>query len=57
MTVDRGHLPARAPTTAIGTRRRSTTRQIERATEYAARKDWTVDSRYIFVADAMSGAE
>src|SRR5262245_33225766 len=36
---------------------RSTTRQIERATEYAARKGWTVDRRYVFVGDAVSGAE
>jgi site-specific DNA recombinase len=36
---------------------RSTTRQIERATEYARAKGWTVDPRYIFVDDAVSGAE
>jgi DNA invertase Pin-like site-specific DNA recombinase len=36
---------------------RSTTRQIERATAYAPSKGWTVDPRYIFVDDAVSGAE
>jgi DNA invertase Pin-like site-specific DNA recombinase len=36
---------------------RSTTRQVERATEYAITKGWTVDPRYIFVDDAVSGAE
>ena len=36
---------------------RSTTRQIERATAYAQAKGWTVDPRYIFVDDAVSGAE
>lgn len=36
---------------------RSTARQIESATKYAAAKGWTVDSRYIFVDDAVSGAE
>jgi DNA invertase Pin-like site-specific DNA recombinase len=36
---------------------RSSTRQVERATEYATAKGWTVDPRYIFVADDVSGAE
>jgi len=36
---------------------RSTTRQIERATAYAQSRGWTVDPRYIFVDDAVSGAE
>ncbi len=36
---------------------RSTTRQVERATEYARAKGWTVDPRYIFVDDDVSGAE
>ena len=36
---------------------RSTTRQIERATEYARAKGWTVDPRYVFADDAVSGAE
>src|SRR5512132_1015311 len=36
---------------------RSTARQIARATEYAKAKGWTVDPRYIFVDDAVSGAE
>jgi DNA invertase Pin-like site-specific DNA recombinase len=36
---------------------RSTTRQIERATAYAQSKGWTADPRYVFVDDAVSGAE
>jgi site-specific DNA recombinase len=36
---------------------RSTARQIARATEYATAKGWTVDPRYIYVDDAVSGAE
>ncbi len=36
---------------------RSTTRQVERATEYARAKGWTVDPRHIFVDEAVSGAE
>src|SRR5687768_12826525 len=36
---------------------RSTTRQIERATEYATAKGWTVDPRYIFKDENTSGAE
>jgi site-specific DNA recombinase len=36
---------------------RSTTRQVERATEYARAKGWTVDPRYVFVDDDVSGAE
>ena len=36
---------------------RSTTRQVERATEYALAKGWTVDPHHIYVDDAVSGAE
>jgi DNA invertase Pin-like site-specific DNA recombinase len=36
---------------------RSTARQIDRATKYAAAKDWTVDPRYIFTDEDISGAE
>ena len=36
---------------------RSTSRQIERAREYAARKGWAVDEQYVFSDDAVSGAE
>ena len=36
---------------------RSTTRQVERATEYALAKGWTVDPRHVYVDDAVSGAE
>jgi site-specific DNA recombinase len=36
---------------------RSTTRQVERATEYARANGWTVDPRYVFVDEAVSGAE
>jgi site-specific DNA recombinase len=36
---------------------RSITRQVERATEYAKKKGWTVDPRYILTDDAVSGAE
>jgi hypothetical protein len=36
---------------------RSTTRQIERGTEYAQAKGWMVDPRYVFVDDAVSGDE
>ncbi len=36
---------------------RSTTRQVERATEYAIAKGWTVDPRHVYVDDAVSGAE
>ena len=36
---------------------RSTTRQIERATEYATARGWTVDERFIFRDEATSGAE
>jgi site-specific DNA recombinase len=36
---------------------RSTTRQVERATEYARAKGWTVDPRHVYVDDAVSGAE
>jgi DNA invertase Pin-like site-specific DNA recombinase len=31
---------------------RSTTRQVERAMEYAHAKGWLIDPRYIFVDDA-----
>src|SRR5262249_13670810 len=36
---------------------RSTSRQIERAREYAALKGWAVDEHHIFSDDAVSGAE
>src|SRR5215475_7143445 len=36
---------------------RSTSRQIERGREYAARKGWAVDERYVFTDEAVSGAE
>jgi DNA invertase Pin-like site-specific DNA recombinase len=36
---------------------RSTARQIDRATEYARAKGWTVDPRYIFTDENTSGAE
>jgi len=36
---------------------RSTTRQVERATEYATANGWTVDPRYVYVDEAVSGAE
>ena len=36
---------------------RSTTRQVERATAYAQAKGWAVDPRYVFIDDAVSGAE
>src|SRR5437899_766673 len=36
---------------------RSITRQVERATEYAKKKGWTVDPRYIFVDDAVTGGK
>jgi DNA invertase Pin-like site-specific DNA recombinase len=35
---------------------RSTVRQVERVTAYAQSKGWTVDARYIFTGDAVSGA-
>ena len=36
---------------------KSVTRQIETAKAYAARKGWTVDDRYVFFDDGISGAE
>jgi site-specific DNA recombinase len=36
---------------------RSTTRQVESAREYATAHGWTVDPRYVYVDDAVSGAE
>src|SRR5262245_32162544 len=36
---------------------RSNTRQVERATEYARAHGWTVDPRYIFTDDGITGAE
>jgi site-specific DNA recombinase len=36
---------------------RSTTRQVERAREFAAKRGWTVDDRFVFVDEAVSGAE
>jgi DNA invertase Pin-like site-specific DNA recombinase len=36
---------------------RSTSRQIERGREYAARKGWTVAEDHIFIDEAVRGAE
>lgn len=36
---------------------KSVTRQIEHAKAYAVRKGWTVDDRFVFVDDGISGAE
>jgi DNA invertase Pin-like site-specific DNA recombinase len=36
---------------------KSVTRQVERATAYAARKGWTVDPEQVYVDDGVSGAE
>jgi len=36
---------------------KSVARQVEHATAYAERKGWTVDDRYIFIDDGISGAE
>jgi len=36
---------------------RSTARQIDSATKYAAAKGWTVDPRYVFTDENTSGAE
>jgi DNA invertase Pin-like site-specific DNA recombinase len=36
---------------------RSTTRQIERAHEYAARHGWTVPPEHVYVDEGISGAE
>ena len=36
---------------------RSTARQIDSATQYAALKGWTVDSRHIYIDENTSGAE
>jgi site-specific DNA recombinase len=36
---------------------KSVTRQIEHARAYAVRKGWTVDDRYVYVDDGVSGAE
>jgi site-specific DNA recombinase len=36
---------------------RSTTRQVDRAREYAAKRGWAVDDRFVFVDEAVSGAE
>ena len=36
---------------------RSTVRQVERATVYAQSKGWVIEPRYVFVDDAVSGAE
>jgi DNA invertase Pin-like site-specific DNA recombinase len=36
---------------------RSTRRQIDSATQYAAAKGWTVDPRFVFVDENTSGAE
>ena len=36
---------------------KSVTRQIENAKAFAVTKGWTVDDRYIFVDDGVSGAD
>ncbi len=36
---------------------RSCARQVQRAREYAARRGWRVDDRYVFQDEAVSGAE
>jgi len=42
---------------AVADEQKSCTRQIERATEYAVHKGWTVADPYVFVDDGISGAE
>ncbi len=36
---------------------KSVTRQVERAREYAAKMGWQFDERFVFIDDAVSGAE
>src|SRR3954452_12420466 len=36
---------------------KSVARQIDHARQYAARKGWNVDDRYVFADDGVSGAE
>lgn len=36
---------------------KSVARQVQRAREYAAKHGWRVDDRYVFIDDAVSGAE
>ena len=50
---------ARKSTEQIGIadEQKSVTRQIEHGRAYAHRKGWTVDDRFIFVDDGISGAE
>ena len=42
---------------AVADEQRSVARQISHARQYAARKGWTVDDRFVFVDDGVSGAE
>jgi site-specific DNA recombinase len=42
---------------AVADESRSTTRQIEHARAYAKSKGWTVDARFIYCDDGISGAE
>jgi DNA invertase Pin-like site-specific DNA recombinase len=42
---------------AVADEQKSCTRQIERATEYAVHKGWTVADPYVLVDDGISGAE
>jgi DNA invertase Pin-like site-specific DNA recombinase len=50
---------ARKSTEQNGTadEQKSIARQVEHAHQYAQRKGWTVDESYVFVDDAISGAE
>lgn len=41
----------------IADEQKSVARQIDHARQYAARKGWTVDDRFVFVDDGISGAE
>src|SRR5262245_1085890 len=36
---------------------KSVTRQVEHARHFAAKRGWAVDDRFVFVDDAISGAE
>src|SRR4051812_38121418 len=42
---------------SIADESKSVTRQVEHARAFAASKGWTVDERFIFVDDGISGAE
>src|SRR5438093_13055660 len=43
--------------TGVADEQKSVTRQVEHARAYAVRKGWTVLDEYVFVDDAVSGAE